>query len=107
MKRSQDAGFADAVLKGDFPAAARAYEELPWRSRRVPINVGEVPGIVLEYRHDLGDRLLTYFGGEGLKGAWRLRDDSLVYVVGFDEGFVVNPTCTTIAEKLLRETGIL
>jgi hypothetical protein len=93
------AAYADAVLRGDFDAAADAFGE--GTAGLAPRFCTPQSCLRLEWFPTPAERKTVELGFDELLGAWRirLRGDTVAY--GFDEALVVDPSLSAAEQRLL------
>lgn len=101
MHDATEQRYLNAVISGDFWEADRVFPMLP--GREATTRAGE---LVIEWRAAWVDRVLSCFGGEGMKGSWRvLRGRPILY--GCDEWIALGPDVTADDREALSTAGIL
>ncbi|CAN95706.1 MULTISPECIES: hypothetical protein [Sorangium] len=96
--------YVDAVIRGDFQDAQRIFERLPQKGRLRSFDPGQ---ILVEHRADYHDRVLTWLGVEGMKGAWRAAVNGRWVLYGFDDNIVLSPCISADDQQALVRHGFV
>lgn len=104
--------FVRAIVSGDFIQAESIFNRVPAQDQRIPGLRRLVPPdlagrVRVVWRPNLGERILSYVGGEGVKGPWCVVVDRERVIIGFDDDDVINPAAQPEALAILRRIGWL
>ncbi|WP_438032030.1 hypothetical protein [Sorangium sp. So ce204] len=96
--------YVNAVIQGDFQDAQRIFERLPHKGRLRSFDPGQ---ILVERRAAYPDRVLTWLGVEGMKGAWRAAVNGRWVLYGFDDAIVLSPFASADDQQALARHGFV
>ncbi|WP_437893788.1 hypothetical protein [Sorangium sp. So ce124] len=96
--------YVNAVIQGDFQNAQRIFEGLPKKARLRSFDPGQ---ILVEHRAAHHDRVLTWLGVEGMKGAWRAAVNGRWVLYGFDDTIVLSPLMSADEQQALARHGFV